>query len=162
MSIGERIKKLRNHLELTQEEFGTRIQSARNTIAGYEIGRREPSNQAIRLICTTYGVNEEWLRTGSGEMMTADASDELEALAKRYDLSVQAQIVVEKFVNLKKSQQDTMIGYLMEVAAAIEGTDAGASESEKENSLHADLDRELENQKKAADGSTGLGSSSVS
>lgn len=160
MTIGERLKILRQSLKLTQDDFGERIGTAHNTIAGYESGRREPSNQVIRLICTTYGVNEEWLRTGSGEMMTADASDELEALAKRYDLSIDAQIVVEKFVNLSKPQQETLINYLLEVAAAISETDDG-SEYEKD-SLHADLDKEIENQKKAAGGSTGLGSSSVS
>lgn len=65
-TLGENIKKLRLMKELTQEEFGKRIGSARNTIANYEIGNREPSKAVITLICKEFGVNELWLRTGEG------------------------------------------------------------------------------------------------
>lgn len=64
----ERLKKLRKTLDLTQQEFADRIGSARDNIAGYETGRRNPSVAVISLICTKFNVNEEWLRTGNGEM----------------------------------------------------------------------------------------------
>lgn len=63
-----RIKKIRESLGMTQEEFGKRIGSARNTIANYETGNRNPSNAVITSICREFGINEEWLRTGEGEM----------------------------------------------------------------------------------------------
>lgn len=62
----DRIKKIRKHLKLTQEEFGKRIGLARNSIASYETGRREPTNSIIVSICREFGVNEVWLRTGEG------------------------------------------------------------------------------------------------
>ena len=65
-NLGERIKILRLEERLTQEEFGKRIGSARNTIANYEMGKREPGNAVITLICKEFGVNEIWLRTGEG------------------------------------------------------------------------------------------------
>nr|DAD89720.1 MAG TPA: CI repressor [Siphoviridae sp. ctWDo30] len=40
----------------------------RNTIANYEIGRNEPIDAVISLICKEFNVNEEWLRSGTGEM----------------------------------------------------------------------------------------------
>lgn len=64
----DNIKALRKELGLTQYAFASAIGSAQNTIAGYETGRRKPSNQVISLICKTFNVNEEWLRTGKGEM----------------------------------------------------------------------------------------------
>lgn len=64
--LGENIKKIRMNRKLTQEEFGKRIGSARNTIANYEMGNREPSNSIVTLICKEFGVNESWLRTGEG------------------------------------------------------------------------------------------------
>ena len=72
----ERIKELRKALGLTQQEFADRIGSVQNTITGYETGRRVPSNQVITLICREFDVNENWLRTGEGEMFTPLTRDE--------------------------------------------------------------------------------------
>lgn len=72
----ERLKKLRKTLDLTQQEFADRIGSARDNIAGYETGRRNPSVAVISLICTKFNVNKEWLRTGNGEMFIELTRDE--------------------------------------------------------------------------------------
>jgi len=66
--MGERIRLLRKALNLTQQEFADRIGVKRNTIAQYEIGRNEPIDSILSLICREFDVNEEWLRTGSGPM----------------------------------------------------------------------------------------------
>lgn len=72
----ERIKALRRELELTQKEFGDSIQVKQSTIATYENGRNEPVDSVIKLICMVHGVNEEWLRTGKGEMFKERTSFE--------------------------------------------------------------------------------------
>lgn len=64
----DRIKKLRKALDLTQQEFADRLNVGRNNIAGYETGRRSPSDAVVTLICREFNVNEEWLRTGEGDM----------------------------------------------------------------------------------------------
>lgn len=76
--MNERLKMLRETLELSQDEFGKRIGAARNTIANYELGRRNPSNTTIKAICKEFGVNEVWLRTGEGgeENMFTKVSDD--------------------------------------------------------------------------------------
>ena len=66
--MNERIKSLRKHLGYTQQEFADRIGLKRNTIAQYEIGRNEPIDAVILSICREFNVNENWLRTGEGEM----------------------------------------------------------------------------------------------
>lgn len=66
--MNERIKKLRKTLDLTQQQFADKIRVKRNTVATYEMGRSEPSDSAISLICREFNVNENWLRTGEGEM----------------------------------------------------------------------------------------------
>lgn len=60
----DRIKTIRKELGLTQEKFADRLNMKRNTIANYEIGRNEPIDAVISLICREYNVNEQWLRTG--------------------------------------------------------------------------------------------------
>ena len=74
--MGERIKELRSVLRLTQEDFSSRVSLARNTVANYECGRREPNNSVITLICREFDVNEDWLRTGEGDMFIEMPEDE--------------------------------------------------------------------------------------
>ena len=69
---------------MTQQEFADRIGVKRNTIAQYEIGRNEPIDTVVTLICKEYNVNETWLRTGEGEMFNElDMENELMAWAGR-------------------------------------------------------------------------------
>ena len=63
-----RIKQVRKDAGLTQVEYGKRLGVAGNTVTNYENGMREPSNAIIAAICREFNVNEEWLRTGSGDM----------------------------------------------------------------------------------------------
>lgn len=74
--MGERIKELRKALGLTQQEFANRIKVKRNTVATYEMGRSTPSDAAISLICREFNVNENWLRTGEGQMFIQVSRDE--------------------------------------------------------------------------------------
>ena len=74
--MNERIKKIRKEVGLTQQEFAEAIKVNRNTVATYEMGRSIPSDAAISLICREFDVNEEWLRTGEGEMFIEKTKDE--------------------------------------------------------------------------------------
>ena len=64
--IKDRIKKVRKQLDMTQDDFSKKLGLARNSIASYETGRREPTNAIIVSICREFGINEIWLRTGEG------------------------------------------------------------------------------------------------
>lgn len=64
----DRIKQIRKENNLTQEKFAERIGVKRNTIATYETGKSEPMENIIVSICREFSINEEWLRTGQGEM----------------------------------------------------------------------------------------------
>ena len=76
--MNERLKKLRKELDMTQQEFADKLGTARNNIAGYETGKRNPSNAVISLICREFNINEKWLRTGEGEkFIELSRSDEI-------------------------------------------------------------------------------------
>lgn len=77
--MNERIKKLRKELKLTQQEFSDKLHIKRNTLANYEIGRNEPIDAVVALICKTYNVNEEWLRSGEGDMFLELPEEDEEA-----------------------------------------------------------------------------------
>lgn len=65
--MNSRIKKIRNDFSLTQQQFADRLGIKRGAIANYEIGRNEPIDAVITLICDKFNVNEDWLRNGNGE-----------------------------------------------------------------------------------------------
>lgn len=68
MEIYERLKYLRKEiLNLTQEEFSQKLLITRGNLASIEVGRISLTDRNIQVICTTYNVNENWLRTGEGE-----------------------------------------------------------------------------------------------
>lgn len=64
----ERIRTLRKELGLNQSDFGNKIGVKQGTVAGYESGARTPLDTVIASICREFNVNENWLRTGEGEM----------------------------------------------------------------------------------------------
>lgn len=68
MDISERLKAVRKRIGKTQQELADALNLKQNTIATYEMGRTIPSDRTIADICRLYNVNEDWLRTGEGEM----------------------------------------------------------------------------------------------
>lgn len=69
MQIGERIKFLRKEkLNLTQPDFGKKVEISSAAICKIESGDRNPSDQTIKLICQEFNVNRFWLETGKGEI----------------------------------------------------------------------------------------------
>lgn len=112
---------------MTQTEFANRIGSMQNTITRYETNNRNPSASVIALICKEFNVNEEWLRTGEGEMFNPAPTDVLDRLAREYKLSNAAYIVVEKFVNLHPEKRNELIDFFVDVSKAImESSDPNA------------------------------------
>ena len=63
-----RIKELRNNLGYSQTRFAEAISISRSAMAKLESGENIPSEQTIKLICKVFRTNENWLRTGEGEM----------------------------------------------------------------------------------------------
>ena len=72
----ERIKEVRKSARMTQVEFGEKLGVKGNTVTNYETGLRTPTDAVIRSICREFNVNEEWLRTGTGEMFIQKTKDE--------------------------------------------------------------------------------------
>ena len=68
MHIGERIKQHRKETGLNQSEYAERLGEKQGIISAMEKGNRNVSDRTIRAICSEFNVNENWLRTGEGEM----------------------------------------------------------------------------------------------
>jgi len=115
--IGERIKKLRKGLDLTQQEFSERIGIKRNTIAKYETGRGEPIDAVISLMCREFNVNETWLRAGEGEMFNSAQETELDILAKKYRLSDIGRALIAAYIQLNETDRASVDRYVRLLAS---------------------------------------------
>ena len=78
MTIGERIKKVRTDSGDNQEEFARKIGITRSAISLYESGNRTVTEPTIKLVCSTYNVSYDWLKTGKGDPYIKN--DNIEAL----------------------------------------------------------------------------------
>ena len=70
-----RIKTVRENAGLSQGKFAERLNISRNFANQIETGNRKPSDRTISDICRVFHINENWLRTGDGEMY-AETEDE--------------------------------------------------------------------------------------
>lgn len=96
----ERIKQLRKALGMTQQKFADAIGVKQNTVAQYEIGRNEPIDSVLNLICKEYNVNPDWLRDGSGEMFIDPATFSLDEYAQANKLNKTEISIIRGFMEL--------------------------------------------------------------
>lgn len=74
--MNERIKQLRKELGLTLEKFGERIGLRKSSLSQIENGVHGVTEQLIKSICREFNANENWLRTGEGEMFVQKTLDD--------------------------------------------------------------------------------------
>lgn len=118
MTMNERIREVRKAQKLSQAKFAREIPISNGYIAEIELGHRDVNDRVIKLICLTYGVNEQWLRTGRGSMFLPEYDEKLEQ-------------AVADFKKLKPEFQDYVfqqIHALLEVQKPHKETDASAAE----------------------------------
>lgn len=82
MNINERIKFLRKEiLDLTQEDFSKKINISRSNLGSIEINRINVTDRVISDICHEFHINENWLRTGDGDIHISQNAEYAEICA---------------------------------------------------------------------------------
>ena len=66
--MNTRLKEIRKANSLNQADFGEKIGVTAGAVSRWEAGERGIPDTAILSICREFGVSEEWLRTGVGDM----------------------------------------------------------------------------------------------
>ena len=68
--MNQRIVTLRAALNKTQGKFASAINITQSHLSRIESGKIPVTDRTVLLICYTFNVSEQWLRTGEGEMYT--------------------------------------------------------------------------------------------
>ena len=84
-TVNQRIRQLRKELNLTQNEFSSVITISSGQLACIETEKRVVNNRTIKLICDSFKINNEWLRTGKGKMYIDDKESHYTKLVALYD-----------------------------------------------------------------------------
>ena len=86
MELHERIKELRkNYLHLSQTDFGERLGVSRSVINNIErnvLARPDQKLSLMKLICSEFNVNEEWLLNGTEPMFVQPDTFSLDDFVK--------------------------------------------------------------------------------
>lgn len=108
-SINERIKELRNALNLSQSKFGEALGVTRTAVCAWENGRRSISEQTIISICREFNVNENWLRNGSGNMFLPEDNSNSDMCIDSTFLKLLSMLDVEQLNYIKGIVLGTLI-----------------------------------------------------
>lgn len=88
MTQGERVKKIRQELNLSQDEFGKIFAIQRQMVSSIEKDKLKLNNEKLAFLCENYNINLNWLLCGKGDMFitaqpsTQDEKDIAEVVKK--------------------------------------------------------------------------------
>lgn len=109
--MNERIKQLRAALGMNQRDFSQKAKIGHSTLAMFETGQRVPKDIHIAQICQAFNVNEQWLRTGSGEMFNIDNTI-ITQLSDEYDLDGFERAMIEGFLKMRPDERKVIKSYV--------------------------------------------------
>lgn len=128
MDCGERVKQIRKSKGMTLEKFGERVGVTKQTVSRIENGVNALTEQMLLSVCREFNVNEQWLRTGEGEMFKERSPSEeigyyVEDLLEYdgqgnpfYDMIIE---MMKTYVELDEKSQTVIRGYFQSIADGI-------------------------------------------
>lgn len=130
-----RIKQIRKKIGLTQVEFGERLGLKGNTITTYETGLRIPSESVIMAICREFGINRDWLETGTGEMMAQTDEEQLDRIAQQYSTDPTFRAILEVYMQMSDQAREMFVEYVHQLSDALRRTPSPADLEAAANKL---------------------------
>jgi transcriptional regulator with XRE-family HTH domain len=82
--INQRVVKIRKKLGYTQKNFAEPLKISCSFQGGIEKNHRKINERLIKMICLTYDVNDNWLRTGKGEMFDVNKDPRFERIIRNF------------------------------------------------------------------------------
>lgn len=109
---GERLKKIRQTLNLSQTEFGARLGLKKSVISHYECGLREVPEIVMKLLCQTYRVEYDYINCGEGNMFVSTDTPVLAALIDEYNLDKADALIIKAYIELSADTRTYVKEYL--------------------------------------------------
>lgn len=110
--MDNRVKQLRQFLNISQEEFGKRIGITKSSVSNFEKGTRNMSEQTMKSICREFNVSIAWLKEGIGDMFTDLPETILDQLVEEYHLDDFDKELIKKYLDLNDSEREVIKKYI--------------------------------------------------
>lgn len=178
LELHERIRELRkNYLHMSQTAFGAKLGVSRSVINNIELNalaRPDQKLSLIKLMCREFSVSEEWLLNGTEPMFIQPETFSLDQyLKERGCTTLEMEIVKAYFeldIDTRQKVFEVFEHFQSKITAAKEqlsAADAGQQQEAKAPQemtvaeLHAELDRQIAEEKKRMESGSvsGAGSS---
>lgn len=114
-SVPERIKIVRKANKLSQEKFGSQLGVSRDVITSYEVGRVEPKESFLLLVCKQFEINYDWLLYGDGEMKMESDDSIITAIKGRYAIDDLDEKLIREYLELTPDQRTAIKDYFKKV-----------------------------------------------
>ena len=115
MDINDRIKEVRTQSGLTQTAFAEKCGLGRDVISNIELHRNTVTKLYIKLVVDNFGVNEEWLINGTGDMFLETKEQYLDRLAERYGLDDFMKKVITAFSELSDDEKKVVKDFIKKI-----------------------------------------------
>lgn len=113
--MNERLKLIRSVLGLSQNELGLKLGVTNSSISKLEKGTTKFTEQMIKTICREFEVNEEWFRTGNGEMFVEPDTFSLDEYLKQQGATELEMEIIKGYFNIPKEIRGTVLEYFKNI-----------------------------------------------
>ncbi len=117
--MNEQVKKLRKALNLTMEKFGERLGVKKTAISLIESGRNNLTDQMFLAICREFSVNEDWLRTGVGDMFLEDNDSIIGKIINEMPLDTLSQTILRTYIEMDSKRREAFNLFIRELADSV-------------------------------------------
>lgn len=115
MLLHERIKFIRDSLDLSRSAFGKSLGVSGDTVNNWERDRVEIKDYILNLICKTFRVNYFWLTEEKGEPFIGVPDIIMDDVIEEYGLDDTDRSLIEEYVKLPPSSRTIIKEYLMNI-----------------------------------------------
>ena len=114
-TINDKVKKIRELLNLSQEEFASNIGLKKSAISDIERGKANLTERNINLICQTFNVNEDWLRNGNEPIFIEKEEKDIIGLLKENGVKPMVLEIIENYLKMPDESKNIFDSYLKEL-----------------------------------------------
>ena len=141
MELHERIKEMRkNYLHMSQTDFGERLGVSRSVINNIErnvLARPDQKLSLMKLICSEFNVNEEWLLNGTEPMFVQPDTFSLDDFVKSKGATGLELEIVKTYFELDPEIRRTAMEHFKRRLAAAVAADPALIVPDSEEELEA-------------------------
>ena len=164
-TLNERIREVRKYLGLSQKDFAEKVGISQRSVSwGEQPGNNVPDS-TIKSLCIVFRISEAWLRTGEGEMLEQPETFSLDRYLKENGCTALEMEIVKAYFELDFDTRQKIFESFSHIHSRITAAkeqlaaaDTGQQQEAKTPQemtvaeLHAELDRQIAEEKKRAEG----------